>query len=544
MKKYFALALLFIGTLHHVQAQLADSLVKKVDSIFAKYDKTNSPGCALAILKNGKIIYKRGYGMSDMEYNISISPSSIFHVASVSKQFTAAAIVKLSLEGKLSLNDDIRKYIPEVPDFGHTITFNHLLHHTSGLRDQWDLQGLAGWRDDDLITEKDILEMLSREKALNFLPGEENTYCNTGYTLLAVAVKKITGVSLRDYADSVFFKPLGMTSTLFHSDHSEITPNRTSAYQKGENGQWKISIPVFDTYGATSLFTTVEDLAKWDENFYTGKIGGSNFLNVMQLPGVLNDGTQENYACGLVIDSFKGHKTVWHNGADAGYRSMLLRFPDDHFSVVILANLANINVSNLAYKVADVFLSDNSTTYQTADFKIDSMVVKGWAGEYLDRNTMETLTLKYLNKKLLIGNTALKPSGNLFFSIPNSASALLFSGDSINTKLVFSSKGNKNRTYEKVKTISLTALQLQEYKGEFYSVELDTKYKLSVKDSLLLIKIPRNDETKFSPFIRDMFIGDNFRIVFSRDKKNKIRGFFLTTGRIRNLYFEKLMTEK
>ncbi len=238
---FFVILVSYINSSH---GQIPDSVVRKVDAIFAEYDKTNSPGCALAILKDGKIIYKRGYGMSNMEYNIAISPGSIFHVASISKQFTAAAIVQLSLEGKLSLDDDIRKYIPEVPDFGHIITFNHLIHHTSGLRDQWDLQGLAGWRDDDVITEKDILEMVARQKALNFLPGEEYSYCNTGYTLAGIAVKKITGISLRAYADSVFFKPLGMTSTHFHSDHSEITPNRTSAYVKDDKGKWKISIPV------------------------------------------------------------------------------------------------------------------------------------------------------------------------------------------------------------------------------------------------------------------------------------------------------------
>ena len=239
MKQKILCVILFIFLFHIVNAQLAESLTKKIDSIFAEYDKTYSPGCALAILKDGNIIYEKGYGISNLEYNIEISPSSIFHVASISKQFAAAAIIRLSQEGKLSLNDDIRKYLPEVPDFGHTITFNHLLHHTSGLRDQWDLQRLAGWREDDLIKEKDILEMLTRQKSLNFLPGDEEVYCNTGYTLMGIAVKRVSGVSLREYADSVFFKPLGMTSTHFHSDHSEITPNRTSAYQKGEKGRWK-----------------------------------------------------------------------------------------------------------------------------------------------------------------------------------------------------------------------------------------------------------------------------------------------------------------
>jgi len=523
-------------------AQLADSLTRKVDSVFAKYDKPNSPGCALAILKDGKITYKKGYGMSNLDYGIAISPSSIFHVCSVSKQFTAAAIIMLSQEGKLSLNDDIRKYIPEVPDFGHIITFNHLLHHTSGLRDQWDLKALAGWRDNDLITEKDIMEMLARQKALNFIPGDEFNYCNTGYTLLAVVVKRVTGVSLREYTDSVFFKPLGMTNTHFHNDHAEITPNRTSAYRKDEKGIWKISIPEFDTYGPTSLFTTVEDLAKWDENFYTKQIGGNDFVNAMQLTGFLNEGTPQTYASGLFIETYNGYKTVVHSGADAGYRSYFLRFPDQHFSVILLANIANINTRSLSTKVADIFLKNNSVKKQIATSKIDSTIVKGWTGDYLDMNTKESVKFIYKNEKLQTNDMILSSSSSLLFTDPNSVSTNSFSGDSGNTKFILSSKGLKNKTFKKVKKTKLSTAQLQEYKGEFYSHELDTRYKISVNENELLVKIPRNDEMKFSPVIKDMFSG-NFIMTFSRDKAKKINGFFITTGRVRNLNFEKIATK-
>ncbi|MEO6313791.1 MAG: serine hydrolase domain-containing protein [Chitinophagaceae bacterium] len=543
MKQRFLCFLLFTFLLNIVNAQLDDSLVKKVDAIFAEYDNSSSPGCALAILKDGKIIYKKGYGMSSLEYHIAISPASIFHVASLSKQFTAAALIELSLEGKLSLNDDIRKYIPAVPDFGHVITFNHLLHHTSGLRDQWELQGLAGWRDDDLITERDIMEMLARQKALNFLPGDEYSYCNTGYTLIAVAIKKITGVSLRAYADSVFFNPLGMTSTHFHSDHAEITPNRTSAYRKDDKGIWKISIPVFDTYGATSLFTTVEDLAKWDENFYTKKIGGNNFVTAMQLTGFLNDNTPMTYAAGLDIQTYNGYKTVAHGGADAGYRSYFLRFPDQHFSVILLANLANIKTRLLSNKVADIFLKNTSTKDPLATIKIDTNIVKAWAGDYLDRNSNLTVTLIYRNEKLLAGNTTLKPSSNVSFTDPDGISAYSFRGNSSNAKFVLSAKGLKNSTFEKVKKITLTAAQLQEYRGEYFSAELDTKYKITVPDTVLLLKIPRNGEIECTPFIRDMF-SDDFTILFSRNKTNKIIGFFLSTERVRNVFFERQYTTK
>lgn len=534
--------ILFVSLFTFSYGQIPDSLSKKVDAIFAEYNKTNSPGCALAILKDGKIIYKRGYGISNMEYNIAITPTSIFHIASISKQFTAAAIVRLSLEGKLSLDDDIRKYIPEVPDFGHTITFNNLIHHTSGIRDQWTLQRLAGWRADDLITEKDILDMLARQKALNFLPGEEYLYCNTGFTLAAIAVKRITGVSLRDYADSVFFKPLGMTNTHFHSDHAEITPNRTSAYSKDEKDIWKISIPVFDNYGATSLFTTVEDIAKWDENFYTKNVGGDAFINLMQTTGELNNKTQQNYAAGLIVSNYKGYRTVGHSGSDAGYRSSIIRFPDEHFSVVIFANLESINPNSLSYKVADLFLKDKSI--QQPAFKADNNIMKDWAGDYFDMNTQSLLKLNYQNEKLSLGVTKLISTGNATFNIPNSLSTLTFTGDSINAQLEVFIEGAGRNNYKKVNKIAFFNSKIEEYQGDFYSSELDTKFSVFLKDSILLIKRPRYDDIKLEPLFKDMFtvIGTSI-IRFQRNKKNKIEGFFLSAGRVRNLYFEKVLTK-
>jgi hypothetical protein len=427
-----------------------------------------------------------------------------------------------------------------VPDFGHTITFSNLIHHTSGIRDQWVLQWLAGWRRDDVITESDILEMLSRQKTLNFLPGNEYSYCNTGFTLAAIAVKRITGVSLREYADSVFFKPLGMTNTHFHSDHSEITPNRTSAYRRDEQGKLKISIPVFDNYGATSLFTTVEDLAKWDENFYTQKIGGEAFINLMQSTGYLNDKTPENYAAGLIISDYKGYKTVEHSGADAGYRSNLIRFPEEHFSVVILANLSSINPASLSYKVADLFLKDKSIPLPTV--KQDSNMVRGWAGDYFDMKTQSLLKIIFRNGKLYMGATVLTAAGNTIFNIPNSLSTLRFTGDSLNTELAFFTEGAGYTFYKKVKNTDMSAAEFEEYKGVYYSSELDTKYLVLVKDSSLMIKIPRNGEVKLSPFLKDIFIG-NFIIRFQRNNNDKIEGFFLTAGRVRNLYFEKVVTK-
>ncbi|HLZ87596.1 MAG TPA: serine hydrolase domain-containing protein [Puia sp.] len=541
--------LLFIGGLLlvlcclHGYSQVGDSLAKKIDATFSEWDRTNSPGVALAILKDGKIIYKRGYGMSNLEYGIAISPASIFHVASISKQFTAAAIQRLALEGKLSLDDDVRKYIPDMPNFGHTITIRNLVHHTSGLRDQWDLQWLAGWREGDLITEEDVLDMMKRQQALNFVPGDEYLYCNTGFTLLGVIVKKVTGVSLRNYTDSVFFKPLGMSSTHFHSDHTEIVPNRTSAYDR-DGERWAIDIPVFDTYGATSLFTTVEDLAKWDENFYTARVGGKAFIDSLLQPGVFNNGRPQNYASGLVIGEYKGRATVEHSGSDAGYRANFLRFPDQHFSVIILANLGNISPSDLCHKVADIFLPPRPGLITRVTI-VDSAMVSRWAGDYLEatskaRLKMEPLISPSMNSgTLMLNGVALTPRNDSVFVHPNNGVEYRFYSMGARVRLILRAPGMQDRLYEKVKKITVSLAGLEEYTGAFYSKEVDARYTLFMKDYTLQVKMPRNEAMELTQYTKDLFTGP-FTVEFLRDKKGKVSGFLLTTPRSRNIRFEKM----
>jgi CubicO group peptidase (beta-lactamase class C family) len=317
-------------------------LHQQVDKVFAKWDSTVSPGCALSVIKDGQIIYKRGYGMADLDHDIPITPETVFHVASISKQFTAGAIILLAQEGKISLDDDVRKYITELPDFGVRITIRHLIHHTSGLRDQWSLLGLAGWRYSlDLITDDDVLDVISRQKQLNFTPGAEYVYCNTGFTLLAQIVKRVSGESLREFTLKRIFQPLGMKSTHFRDDHAEIVKNIAYGYVDGEGGAtYRLSVTNFDTVGATSLLTTVEDLAHWDENFYHPKVGGPEFVKQQLEGGKLNSEKVIYYAFGLALGKYRGLPTVGHSGADAGYRADFLRFPEQHFAVACLATRA------------------------------------------------------------------------------------------------------------------------------------------------------------------------------------------------------------
>lgn len=546
--------LLMIISFQVAYGQPEEKLVRKIDSIFSKWDRTNSPGCALAIVKDGKIIYERGYGMANLEYNIAITPASRFHVASISKQFTAASIQRLALEGRLSLKDDIRKYLPEMPEFGHTITIANLIHHTSGLRDQWDLQRLAGWRDDDVVTENDILEMAKRQQALNFIPGEEYSYCNTGYTLLGIIVKRVTAVSLRKYADSVFFKPLGMNNTVFHSDHSEIVVNRTSAYELTDeqpvggpstSGQrWAISIPVFDNYGATSLFTTVEDLAKWDENFYTHQVGGEDFIKAMVEPGVFNNGQVQTYASGLSVGEYFGNKTVEHSGADAGYRANILRFPDRHLSVIVLANLANINPGDLCRRVARLFLPPWSGGVQTVHV-VDSSVVKGWAGDYLDQVTKLWTTISaepvkgFPTAVLKVNGTELTPGSDSVYT-NSGGGRYTFSHFGAQPRFRLQSAGMRDRVYQKVSKVVLSPAALGVYAGEYYSKDLDVDFVVSVKDSGLVVKPPRIEPVDLSPFSRDIFTGP-FLMEFVRDRKGVVTGFLLSTGRSRGLVFSKTL---
>lgn len=330
----------------------------KVDQLFAEWNKPDFPGAAVAVTREGKVIYKHGYGTANLEYDIPITPTTIFDIASVSKQFAAFAITTLAHEGKLSLDDDIRIHLPDVPDFGHTITIRHLLHHTSGLRDWVQSLVIAGVAMEDVISFKHILKMARHQKALNFEPGEAYLYSNTGYNLLAEIVERVTGDSFREWTNAHIFKPLAMTNSHFHDDHQMILKNRAYSYLSVENGGFKHAINNTTALGSSSLYSTVEDLAKWMLNFDNTQIGEQTVIDQMHQRGVLNNGEQISYALGLSIGEYRGLKTVGHSGSWRGFRSHLMRFPEQKFGVVILCNLDTFNPLRLAEKVADLYLTD------------------------------------------------------------------------------------------------------------------------------------------------------------------------------------------
>jgi CubicO group peptidase (beta-lactamase class C family) len=301
--------------------------------------------------------------MANLEYDIVLTPSSVFRIGSTSKQFTAAAMVLLQQEGRISLDDDIRKYLPELPDHGVPVTIRHLLHHTSGVRDYLTLGYLAGLRDDDFFTDEDVVTMLARQRELNFSPGDDHLYSNSGYFLLSQIVKRVTGESLKQYAQENLFGPLGMSNTHFHDDHSHIVPQRATGYAPADSG-FRISMTALEMVGDGGVFTSVEDLLQWDRFFYAATAADppidqpGAFWATMLSRGVLNTGDTLDYALGLAHGEYRGLKVISHGGAFVGFRAELMRFPDQRFTVICLCNLSRTNPTASARQVADVYLED------------------------------------------------------------------------------------------------------------------------------------------------------------------------------------------
>ena len=336
-----------------------------VDKVFASWATRESPGCALGIYKDGAILYERGYGMADLEHDVPIAPDTPFYIGSVSKQFTAFAAALLIQQGKAGLDDSIRKYFPELPEYANGITVRHLVHHTSGLRDFYTLLAIAGRRQDELYDNFAVLRLAARQKDLNFPPGTDYLYSNTGYALLASLIGRAAGTTFSAFVDANIFKPLGMASSHVHDDDARLVKGRAYGYS-GAVGALRLDASTAERVGAGGVYSTIRDLIKWDENFYTGKVGGRGLIDQVQTPDSLNDGKPLTYAWGLQIGRYRGLPIVEHGGSLVGYRAHLIRFPDQHVSVASLCNLASIVPGPLARQVADIVLATTFKEPSTA----------------------------------------------------------------------------------------------------------------------------------------------------------------------------------
>ena len=335
----------------------------RIDRLFARWDKPDSPGCAVGVLRDGRFVYERGYGMANLDYGVPITPRTVFYVGSVTKQFTAALAAMLAIDGKLQLDADIRRYLPEMPDYakryGVPVTVADLIHHTSGIRDMYGLMDLAGKRLEDVTPDDSALALIARQKELNFTPGTAYSYSNSGYWLLGKILERVSGKPLRVLADERIFTPLGMTSTHFHDEPGHVMKNRAMSYEPDGHGGFRISyLQNFDKIGAGGLYSTVEDLAKWDANFYSHLVGGDTLQKLIHTRGILASGDTLIYAFGNEVSTYRGLRTDEHSGSMMGYKAHLLRFPDQHLSVIETCNLGSIDPGPIARQVAEVYLGD------------------------------------------------------------------------------------------------------------------------------------------------------------------------------------------
>lgn len=527
------------------------SLEKSVDEIFQEYDDIKKPGAAVAVVQNGEIVFKKGYGSAHLEYDIPVTAETIFHVASVSKQFTVFAVLLLAEEGKLTLDDPVQKYIPEVPDFGETITLRHLATHTSGMRDQWDLLNLAGWRWDDVITKGHVLKMVARQQDLNFSPGEQYTYCNTGFTLLAEVVARVSGQSFSEFTKERMFTPLKMGNSQFYDDHQKIVRNRSYSYYPTEEGYQK-SVLSYANVGATSLFTTVEDLSLWANNFKDLKVGSAEIIDQMNTLAVLNNGETFGGAYGQFVGTYKGLKQIQHSGADAGYRSYLARFPDQDFAVSVVSNSGASNPVALALQVVDLYLKEELEEEPEEEGAAPTTItltkeeLQVFEGQYWDAKDLYSRKIQLLEGSLQYdrgnGNTTeLAPiSKNEFMmlDIPGEVK-VAFISDSGKDRMIVSEGETILGTLDEYTPIDEASVDMKSYLGNYTSEELSTTYTLIEKEGQLVATHPRVSDIPLRFLKMDVFDAGGNTIVFTRDKDGVLSGLEISTGRVKNLKFRK-----
>ncbi|OGX91014.1 hypothetical protein BEN49_21405 [Hymenobacter coccineus] len=503
--------------------------------------------------------------MANLEYAVPISSNTIFNVASLAKQFTAFSIALLADKKLLSLNDDVHQYIPELPDYGEKITLLHLITHTSGLKDQWDLLNLAGWKPEDVITNKNVLDLILKQQELNFAPGEKFQYCNSGYTLLALVVERVTGKPFATWTQENLFGPLHMNHSFFSNNFAQIIPNGAHSYKATETGLEE-SVFTASAVGADGLHATLADLCKWVAN-YDQKIIGSDvvFDEVNGIPALEKSGNSNlnaagrlklSYGFGQGVKDYRGALRIGHDSADAGYRTYIGRFPQQHFAVILLGNSEAFEPEKTAMQIADIYLARQLSPPATEDavagkkLLIPETMEQTISGQYqlgdkrilrifvVDRNIMGEIKSERRRFDLI-------PLTNLEYeNKPKGIGVKYLKGNNEGTATIEFSESGKSITATKLVHLDLS--YLDEYTGNFYCGALDAKYAIKVQDDHMVAILPRNNAVIITQNEADSFFGSHWwmrDIKFKRNKTNKITGFEINNGRAKKITFLKIGTK-
>jgi CubicO group peptidase (beta-lactamase class C family) len=548
--RMFVLALL-LAPASPVTAQrwtLPDSVRSQVDEVFSFVER-DQPGCAMGLVQGGILAYGRGYGLANLDWGIPITTSTVFDIGSTSKQFTASALALLEMDGVLSLDDEVRRWIPELPDYGHPLTIRHLLNHTSGIRDYLTLLDLASFEWANVFDEFDGVEIITRQQALNFEPGSEYLYSNSGYLLLANIIRRASGRSIREFLEDRIFDPLGMANTSIWDESTEILSERATGYSPAGAG-WAIDHAWnFVMGGDGQVITSVEDLMKWDANFYRPTVGGQGLLDRLHTRGVLNNGDTIDYALGLTLDRYRGLRRVQHGGSWAGFRAMLARYPDQETSVVVLCNRGDANPTRYADRVADAVLAEAFTEEpreapattvereETQEVGLTEAQLQRWAGLYRHPDRSDYLRLAVADGRLGI------QQGERFFALsPRSETHFVLSANG--QPVVFSTEEGRgqvrsgNTVYRRVAPAQRSSGELEDYEGRYASRELEVVWEIRAEAGRLELHRPAYYPTPLMSGTDEEFEADGLGITFVREG-GRVTGLRVFAGRVTGIVFEK-----
>jgi len=541
------------------------TLTQKVDEIFTQVVDVNSPGCAVGIYQNNKMLYSQGYGLANVENNVKITPKSVFDIGSTSKQFTAASIIKLQQKGKLSLDDDIRQYLPEMPQYEKVITIRHLLNHTSGLRDFIDIMLLSGFDIDDVTTDEDALNILIRQKSLNFTPGTKYLYSNTGYFLASLIVERTSGKTLKDFSQQYLFTPLEMSSSKYINSHTELVKNRAVAYGLDENNQYIRNVSYWEQNGDGAVFTTVEDLLRWDKIFYSDEEEYSQLTNLLLTRGKLTDGSEISYAHGLFHSTYKGLELVEHAGSWGGYRAQLARVPAHHFSVATLCNFGEeLDPRTLSKKILEVYLESHIVEDKSAKGKtlinnalqainLGDDIYQSHVGKYefVDHPGLY-IELTYQDNVFTLSSplgTDIILSGasdTVFINQQgkNIVEFILNSNGTLQNTIMYHTKSNKHYNLKKLIPHTLSEKYIQEIMGKYHSEELSLSFDIDYVSGTFIASDQHQQKIKLANLAQNRYLlvdEDNSpQLAIQRDESGVINGFSLSTYGAKNVHFVKI----
>lgn len=536
-------AIAFLSSAAFAQVPTKEKVVAGAERAFEKVTKAYvapAPGCAAAVSLNGETVFEKAFGLADMEHNVPNTTQTIFESGSVAKQFTAAALVLLQQDGKLSIDDAVRKYIPELPDYGSPLTIRHLLNHTAGLRDWGTVMSLTGVGRGARVINQDLaLDVIIHQKALDFTPGAEYSYSNSGYNLAAIIVERVSKQKFPAFVEERLFKPLGMKSSSWRDDYQRIVPGRAQAYSRPANGPWRLNMPFMNVYGNGGMLTTVGDWMKWNA-MLDSKSLGAPLVDALETRGVLNDGRKIAYALGLTIDKYKGLKDVSHGGATAGYQTFLARYPDNKVSVGVMCNGTSPSAGEIAANITDEIFGPFPEPARSEVANVSDDELKRFVGIWRDEKTHFPARFNIENGVSRWRGARVVPMGGGQFTLGPNQLKFTFDKDGKPVSAETIDPDGEVRRFAPETEWKPTPEELAAFKGEWFSEEAGATYTFAVEADKAFIKQRPVTSLPLQPLFKDHFFAQGSVVWFTRDKNGKVNGMHVGSSRMRDMPFVRL----